>query len=120
MEGVVRTWRLKLFCRLGVGSFKTAAGDMVTLPVSRSEGGVAWGKGGAIETAILSFRGRPFFLFSTTSPPSIISSALRLVKDRFLLMLAVLSSLSLLDSSLDFRVETLSFNLLPHTFNMFD
>lgn len=51
--------------------------------------------------AILSLRGRPFLRFSTTSAASNISgSGLRLHKARFLLMEAILSSLSLLVSSL--------------------
>lgn len=64
--------------------------------------------------AILSFLGRPFFLFSTTSPPSISSSGFLLLNARFLLMVPILSSLSLLVSSLfftSFRAETPSFGL---------
>lgn len=60
-----------------------------------------WARGWAAEAAIFSFLGRPFFLFSTTSAPSSSSSAFLLLKARFLLMLAILSSLSLLVSSLD-------------------
>lgn len=65
--------------------------------------------------AILSFLGRPFFLFSTTSPPSISRSGFLLPNARFLLMAAILSSLSLLVSSLhlmSLRMEMASFGLL--------
>ncbi|KAF3851525.1 hypothetical protein F7725_013297 [Dissostichus mawsoni] len=65
--------------------------------------------------AILSFLGRPFFLFSTTSPTSISSSGFLLPNIRFLLIEAILSSLSLLVSSLffkSFRAERPSLGLL--------
>lgn len=74
-----------------------------------------WLNDWAMGAAILSFLGRPFFLFSTTSPPSNSSSGFLLLNDRFLLMVAILSSLSLLVSSLvltSFMAETASFGLL--------
>lgn len=76
---------------------------------------LTWVNGCAMVAAILSFLGRPFFLFSTTSPPSSSISGFLLAKERFLLMAAILSSLSLLVSSLalaSFRAETGSFGLL--------
>lgn len=74
-----------------------------------------WVKGCVMGVAILSFRGRPFFFFSTTSPPSISRSGFLLLNDKFLLMTPILSSLSLLVSSLDFTsfsAEMFSFGLL--------